>query len=146
MQAETHLEGFFSRNKPLRVLIEGCFQPGRENINLDVGEYVIPETTTSIQLGITGYDLDLVARLDGQESMEFLSQAREGLLLDYNNLTRIRRPRCLLADDGRLYYDRRLLRERPAPAASFVRFLHEQHREGRGFHDLYELVKRQRGI
>ncbi len=143
-ETELDLRDFFCRDRPSRVLIEGGFQDSWKKAYLDVGEFTIPEGTLRIHPGVD-YDLDLVAKLNAQGSMEMVNvQPTPALEIPYNFFTGIQRPRGLLTEDGQLFYDCSLLDDQPDLAINFIRYLGEQYKAGKSFHQLYAEVKEQR--
>lgn len=134
-------EGFFTRDRRYKVIIEGGYQDNWRSITLGVDEFSIPKNTLRVHLGID-YDLDLVSRLNEEGVMEAVCEPPTGALeLDYNFFLRIQRPRGMLVEDGRLFYDKSLLADQPDLAKSFLTYLSEQWDAGKSFHQIYSEIQ-----
>ncbi|MBI4980388.1 hypothetical protein HZC30_02400 [Candidatus Woesearchaeota archaeon] len=140
----TNLKDFFTRDRYYKIIIEGGYQDNWRNITLDVGEFCIPENTLRIHPG-TDYDLDLTSRLNEQGAMETVSEKPENALeIDYNFFLGIQRPRGILVEDGRLFYDKSLLTDQPDLAMRFLSYLSAQWGSGRSFHQIYREIQKHR--
>jgi len=135
------MHDFFFRDRPSRILLEGGCQNDWKRIHLDLGEFVIPEGTERIHPG-TDYDLDLIARMNPEGRMERVAvQPQQAFEINYNFFLRINRPRGILVEDGRLFYDLSLLVDQPDLATNFLRYLAQEYLKGRGFHQIYQEIQ-----
>lgn len=103
------LRGVFknSQDDDVRVIIEGGYQDDWSRHNMDTDRYVIPKDSTTVNLG-KEYDLDLVAKLKEDGTIERVHvdpKNRITAKIDYIWLTRIQRPRILITEDGRIFFD-----------------------------------------
>ena len=129
----------FRGDSKIRCLIEGGYQDDWNRHHLDGDRYVIPDSTTTIRIGFS-YDLDLIARVNGQGDVEFVDvdpRQRTTVEPDYNSFRRIQRPRAVITEDGRIFYDRELL-GRESPNLYKLPSLIEILREIGSFDDVYE--------
>ena len=144
LENRVDLREFFLRDRLSRIILEGGYQSSWRKTHLDIGEFLIPEGTLRIHPGVD-YDLDLIARLGSNGKMEKVSvEPKETLEIDYNFFLYINRPRGLLVEDGRLFYDRSLLIEQPDLAVNFLMYFEQQYKEGKSFHQIYLRIKEKR--
>lgn len=141
IEVSVDLREFFSRDIPARVILEGGSHKGWAKLRLDIGEFLIHEGTLRIHPGID-YDLNLMARLDGARRMESVDvEPTEALRIGYSIFRGIDRPRGLMTDDGRLFYDLSLLSGQPNLAGNFLKYFEMQFNEGKSFHQIYLEIK-----
>ncbi len=91
-----------------RVIIEGGFQDDWKNHTVDRINHFIPYEVTSIK--ISTYDYTLIAREEeyGLTQVECEFQEKEALKLNYSIFRGIQRPRSIIVEDGRVFYDKKI--------------------------------------
>jgi len=102
-------KNFFNFKKDLvRCVIEGSSSNKWETICLDTQIFGIPKGTNKIK--IIDYNLDLILFTNDERIL--ISPKKENLKMievDYPRFRRIQRPRTIIAEDGRIYYDLNLI-------------------------------------
>lgn len=143
LDSSIRLEGFFSKNKTTKVILEvGKPSPWRQ-IGVDIGEYAIPEETLRVHFRLSQCDLDLLLRINEDGGIqEVFDEPHEALTLSYINWS-MARPRSMLTEDGRLFHDRELLRQ-PELVQGFLQYLDHHYQQGRGFHEIYTSLQESR--
>ncbi|MBD3208862.1 hypothetical protein GF367_00390 [Candidatus Woesearchaeota archaeon] len=139
LEKRASLKNFFTIDRGVKVIIEGGYQSGWNDLHLDATEFVIPEDTASIILRKhNAYTLTM--HVGNDYCLGFVEDAEKTLRLKYSLHQGIQMPRGLLVEDGRFFYDQDMYRDQPEHVRQFLHYLEQQYREGVGFHNLHERI------